>query len=117
MFKEKLDNLKNLIVTKTDGNNKKKIENLVVFLILLIITIIAINSIWGEKKSSTKEEKDDSYKQLVEKLDQNVNSTISEDTEYNLEKRLEDILSKVAGVGKVQVLITYSRNKSGYANV
>ena len=45
MFKDKFQNLKYMLVKKTDGNNKRNIENLVVFLILLIITIIAINTI------------------------------------------------------------------------
>ena len=39
MLKEKI---KNFVTKKTEGNNKKNIENLVVFLILLIITVIAI---------------------------------------------------------------------------
>ena len=37
MFKNKI---KSLVVRKTTGNNKKTIENLVVFLVLLIVTII-----------------------------------------------------------------------------
>ena len=40
MFKEKI---KELVEKKTSRNNKKTIENLVVFLVLLIITIISIN--------------------------------------------------------------------------
>ena len=38
MFKDKFKNIKSIIIKKTDGNNKKNIENLVVFLVLLIIT-------------------------------------------------------------------------------
>ena len=108
MFKEKINELKGLIAKKTDGNNKKNIENLFVFLVLLIITIIAINSIWGGDNNEIEEDSNDQFKQLVELTDDRLNSTISENTEYNLEKRLEDILSKISGVGKVQVLITYS---------
>lgn len=40
----------------------------------------------------------------------NINSNNNELSEYNLEENLEDILSKIAGVGKVQVLITYSES-------
>lgn len=40
----------------------------------------------------------------------NINSNNTELSEYNLEENLEDILSKIAGVGKVQVLITYSES-------
>ena len=108
MFKEKLNKLKNLITKKTEGDNKKNIENLVVFLILLIITVIAINSIWGQDKKSSDENNDELYKQLVN--DPKITSTISENTEYNLEKRLEDILGQIAGVGKVSVMIAYSES-------
>ena len=109
MFKGKIDKLKSIIVKKTDGNNKKNIENLVVFLVLLIITIIAINTIWGmEKEEAKQEENSVSYKKLAETLDNNINSNNQEFSEYNLEQSLEDILSRIAGVGKVKVLITYS---------
>lgn len=109
MFKDKIYKLKSIIVQKTDGNNKKNIENLVVFLILLIITVIAINTIWGTSKEEVKlQENNTSYKQLAEKIDNNINSNNQGFNEYNIEQSLEDILSKMAGVGKVKVLITYS---------
>ncbi len=110
MFKDKIESFKSMMLKKTEGNNKRNIENLVVFLILLIITIIAINTIWGDKKEETKsqESNETSYKQLAENLDSKINSNNKEFNEYNLEQSLEDILSKMAGVGKVQVLITYS---------
>ena len=106
MFKDKFKNIKSIIIKKTDGNNKKNIENLVVFLVLLIITVIAINTIWGTDKEETKSKDTNStYKQLADSLDSSNNKELEE---YNLEEELEDILSKIAGVGKVQVLITYS---------
>lgn len=96
--------IKSLVKNKMKGNNKKTIENLIVFLVLLIITIIAINLIWGEKETS-----ENSIQEGYKVLAQNVNnSNNSENKEYNLENELEDILSKIVGVGKVQVLITYS---------
>ena len=91
---------------KTEGNNKKTIENLIVFLILLVITIISINIIWGnDKKEEYKNPAQDDYRVLAQNTNE---SNISGNQEYNLEKKLEDILSKISGVGKVQVLITYS---------
>ena len=110
MFKDKIESFKSMMLKKTEGNNKRNIENLVVFLILLIITIIAINTIWGDKKEETKsqESNETPYKQLAENLDSKINSNNKEFNEYNLEQSLEDILSKMAGVGKVQVLVTYS---------
>ena len=47
MFKNFLEKIKTNYLKKTEGNNKKNIENLVVFLVILIITIITINTIWG----------------------------------------------------------------------
>lgn len=103
MVKEKI---KSLVEKKTKGNSKKTIENLVVFLILLVVTIVAINTIWGDEgNNSETEPEQDKYKVLAEEVEQ---SNIPEETAYNLENELEEILSKVAGVGKVQVLITYS---------
>ena len=80
--------------------------NLIVFLILLVITIISINIIWGkDKKEEYKNPAQDDYRVLAQNTNE---SNISGNQEYNLEKKLEDILSKISGVGKVQVLITYS---------
>lgn len=110
MFNDKIKNLKSLIVKKTESNNKKNIENLVVFLILLIITIIAINTIWGNEKEENQNNNETLYKQLAENLDNKINSNNIELSEYNLEQSLEDILSKMTGVGKVQVLVTYSES-------
>lgn len=100
------DKIKSLVETKMKGNSKKTIENLIVFLVLLIITIIAINLIWGEKKENgSNNGGQETYKVLAQDVS---NSNILESKEYNLENELEDILSKIAGVGKVQVLVTYS---------
>lgn len=103
MLKEKI---KSLVEKKTRGNSKKTVENLIVFLVLLIITVISINVIWGNNTSKDEQNpSQDSYKILAQDVN---NSNISNEEEYNLEKKLGDILSKISGVGKVQVLITYS---------
>jgi len=107
MFKDKIKLVKAKFIKETEGNNKRKIENLLVFLVLLIITVIAINTIWGDKNEETKQQdNNNSYKQLA--LENTISSNNQETTEYNLEQSLEDILSKMSGVGKVDVLITYS---------
>lgn len=105
MLKEKI---KKFITKKTEGNNKKNIENLVVFLILLIVTVIAINMIWSKDEEQAEEEQA-SYKVLAS---QDENSNIIENTEYDLQTQLEDILSKMDGIGKVDVLITYSQTST-----
>ena len=92
------DKIKKFIKAKTDGNNKKNIENLVMFLVLLIVTVIAINTIWGEEESSNEEENTISYKTLAENLDKNITSNKEAETEYNLQEELENILCKIDGV-------------------
>ena len=106
MLKDKIEKIKAKFIKQTEGNNKKNIENLLVFLVLLIITVIAINVIWGDDNKEVKQEGiNTSYKQLAQTTD---NGNNQETDEYNLEESLEDILSKISGVGKTDVLITYS---------
>lgn len=105
MIKEKI---KSLVEKKTAGNSKKNTENLLVFLILLIITIISINIIWKkDNNTKTKQKVDENYKVLA--TDDMKESNIQQQQEYNLEDELEKVLSNIAGVGEVQVLITYSQ--------
>ena len=101
MWKEKINNLKELIVRKKEDNWKKNIENMVVFLIILIVTIITINTIWNKKNE----------KEIVSNVQNNIikeNTIQTSTSEENLEESLEQILAKIEGVGKVSVLITYS---------
>lgn len=97
-----IEKIKDKFTQKTEGNNKKNIENLFFFLILLIITIIAINTIWGNNETKTKreEETNTSYKQLADGIENKINSNNNENNEYNLEESLENILGKITGVRK-----------------
>ena len=104
MLKEKFESLKSLILRKDNGNNKRKIENLIVFLIILVITVISINIIWNKNENNRNDEDVSSYKELANSNDA---STNFENNEYNLEEKLKNILSKINGVGNVEVLITY----------
>lgn len=106
-FKELFENF----MKKDKTNNKKNIENLVVFLILLIITIVAINTIWGNNKEDESEEKN-SYKILADVSNSNTSSNNLVSEEYNLKEELKDILSKIEGIGAVDILITYSETSS-----
>lgn len=78
-----------------DLSNKKQIENVVIFLVLLIIVIIVINSLFVEEKETVKE----GPKEVSISLEQNKN---------DLEKSLKNILSKISGVGSVDVMVSYS---------
>ena len=101
---EKIKNIFN------EKDEKKKTENLIAFLIILVVTIILINKIWNDDSKV----KDEMYQrsqesQLVSTTSNKEVALVSNGEEDCLEKRLEDILSKISGVGKVDVLITYQK--------
>lgn len=102
----KFEKIKDLVIKKGEKNNKKTIENLVVFVIILIITIIAINTIWKSDEKSESQNTNSSNKKLAQS---STNETNEAEVEDNIEAKLENILSQMDGVGKVKVLVTYSR--------
>jgi stage III sporulation protein AG len=108
MLKEQMDKLKEAF-NNNDGNNKKKIENLVVFIVILIITIIVINSILGNDENENSE--NISAEKVLAQEETNTELTDNND----LEERLEEILSNIQGVGSVKVLITYSESSQTIA--
>lgn len=116
MFKDKL---KAMISKKQgegeqQGNNKKKIENMVFLVIILIITIVIINYIWNGNKSSNKTLTNTAGKQLAamqnSQSSQNSNNSQNSANSNDLEQRLEEILSNINGVGNVKVFINYSES-------
>ena len=103
MFSEKLKK----IFPKNDGNNKKKIENILVFIVILAITIVAINYIWNGDESSK------SSNEVPEAENTNSVVQVSTDTSNDQnEEKLANILSNIEGVGKVKVLLTYSQTRT-----
>lgn len=103
MFSEKLKKM----FSKNDGNNKKKIENILVFIVILAITIVAINYIWNGDESSK------SSNEVPEAENTNSVVQVSTDTSNDEnEEKLANILSNIEGVGKVKVLLTYSQTST-----
>ena len=97
---------------KGEGNNKKKIENIIFLITILIITIIVINFILKEdKKDLEKENVVSTYKTLASSNNENQ----AQNTEKNLQQELETILSTIKGVGKVNVFISYSESSKTVA--
>ncbi len=79
-------------------NNKKMIENLVIFLILAIIVMIVINYIFDshtEKIQTATPNQNEDTMTLVATVDEN-------------EEKLKNILSLINGAGEVNVMISYS---------
>ena len=97
MFRDKLKRLINKNDEQQDeGNEKKKIENLVFFIVLLIITIVAINIIWNGNKDSNKKNIDTSSKTLAYDNSEILQNNQNIGNNDNIETRLEKILSKIA---------------------
>lgn len=94
--------LKKLFSKESNGEEKKKIENLVVLVLVIIITVVAINYIWNGNKKENKIVTEDSTKKLAENKEEDSKSD-------DLEMKLENILAKINGVGNVKVLVTYSQ--------
>ena len=110
MFRDKLKSL--IKKEEKEGNDKKKIENLVFFIVVLIITVVVINIIWnGDKSTSQKNETTDNTKQLASSSTSTVTATENKvETTQELEEKLKNILSKIQGVGEVEVCINYSES-------
>lgn len=107
MFKDKLNRL--IEKDKEEGNNRKKIENLVFFVVVLIITIVVINLIWNDKNASKDIKEVDNNKKLAA-VNQVKTQIEQVPQEQNLSQKLESILSKIQGVGDVNVFINYSES-------
>ena len=75
-------------ITSNEGNNKKKIENLIFLVITLILLIVFINIILKDDSKTQKEEIDhiDNSKTLVKDTE--------DSSENSLERKLENILTK-----------------------
>ena len=88
---------------------KRKIENLVFLIVILIITIVAINLIWNDEKSDKQDVIDDG-KRLANQDNTIFTNNIQSETTSNLETNLENILSRIQGVGEVHVFVNYSES-------
>ena len=102
MLKDKVKELGN-----KEKSNKKKIENIIFLIAILIATIIIINFILKDDKTTQKEENDTSYKTLASKVSVDENT---QKDENDLEQNLEQILTTIKGVGKVNVFINYAES-------
>lgn len=105
------EKLKKLLPKEISGGEKKKMETLVAFVVILIVTIIAINAIWnGDKKEEKNVSTYDKQLATTEIKPQELATTEEANTKDTLETNLENILSKIEGVGEVKVLISYSQS-------
>ena len=94
------------IIEKYKNNqisDKKKIENLIYFLVMLVILVIGMNTIF------LKDDNKKTYDILSVEDSKNVSNNL--ENTYNIEDKLEKILSKVKGVSNVNVMVTYESDK------
>lgn len=95
-----LETMKNITKDK-----KRKTENLILVIALLVILLVAINYIFKDDNKSN--EKD------LNKISEKNNNENTENEEFsndNLEKELEQILSKINGISEVSVMISYMQD-------
>ena len=98
--------LKKIGEKNSKSESKKKIENLCFFIGILIITLILMKSIWKGNTERSKLDEKENYTDEVLAIDNN-NQKNNE-----IEDKLEDILSSIKNVGKVNVFINYSESTS-----
>ena len=104
MFKDNIRKIMN-----GDGNNKKKIENIIFLIIILIITVIIINYILKNDKKEEHDKNTDSTTELAK------SESISKNANENLQQQLEAILCTIKGVGKVKVFLNYAESSKTVA--
>ena len=96
---------KRLAEKNPKSQSKRKVENLCFFIIVLIITLVLMKSIW-KGQANEPEAMEEEKKGSSEVLAVNSNDT----TKMELEEKLENILSTIKNVGKVNVFINYSES-------
>ncbi len=100
-FKKLVEKFKSMTESK---NKKKLIENSVIAIIIGIILIITAGTLFGGgNKKESEQQQQSKGTELVNK------PVIQEDS--SVQREMETILSKVAGAGKVDVMITYETGK------
>lgn len=97
------DKIKKMFNKDEEKGSKKQIENLVVLIIVLIITVIAINNIWKNDDS-----KSDDINETRKFATISEKNSINLEENDNLQDKLENTLSKMAGVENIKVLLNYS---------
>ena len=80
---------------------KRKNENLIVLLIILIVVVVSINYIFSDSNQQKSNNNFTNETSVMEVSN-------SKNDKGETEKKLEEILSSIDGVGKVKVMITYS---------
>lgn len=100
------EKFKNMFSSKDE---KRRNENLVAFLIILVITLVIINKILSKDENENKSASENNA-ELVTQSSTEIEEICTENE--NLKTELENILSKISGVGKVEVLLTYSESSS-----
>lgn len=74
----------------------RKTENLILLLILLVITVLLMNNILKEDKKELSENKI-------------AGSTLAKEVSGTpIEEKLENMLTKIEGVGEISILLTYN---------
>jgi len=96
-----LETIKNIAKDK-----KRRNENLVLLVVLLVVLLISINYIFNDDKSNSTNFESN----IIGNENINNETTLEKLSNNSLEKKLEDILSKISGISEVSVVLSYSKD-------
>ena len=99
-----LETLKN--ITK---NKEKRVENIVLLIILLVIILIASKYIFSGTSSNEKSSNSTSSESNINNSE-SVNKSTENILKSDLETKLSNILSQIAGISDVSIVVTYSQD-------
>lgn len=99
-----LETLKNIA-----KNKERRVENIVFLVILLVVLLISINYLFSSDDKK-KESNEASGNNTSTSLNINNNEESLQTSTTSLEKKLEQVISQIAGISDVSVLITYSQD-------
>jgi len=110
-----MDKLKKLAeyfkkILKNDKNSKMG-ENLIILIIIGIIIIIAGSTLFEGKENTEKDTPSSKVEDNIDGKAEEVSLIGVNSEKTDLEKSIEEILSQINGVGKVDVLVTYSSSR------
>lgn len=100
-----LETIKNIAKDK-----KRRNENLVLLVVLLVVLLISINYIFKDTKSNSTNTNKNIINNESINADTSTNTTLNNLSNNSLEQKLEDILSKISGIGEVSVVLSYSKD-------
>lgn len=107
-FKKVAEYLKKIL---NNDKNSKMGENLIILIIIGVIIIIVGSTLFEGKENTKKDNASSKVEDNIDSKAEEVSLIGVNNEKTDLEKSIEEILSQINGVGKVDVLVTYSSGR------